>query len=119
MGLFIAKRKHTKAEYGVAGLLVLAIIFFALVTTRHPPHILFTARPLTAPHHSAPSLHAPHCRSGHCMPLTACTRALPLTAALQGDFKGGAPKFDIRGIFLICVGYRAAAACALCVVGCS
>merc|ERR1711865_648621 len=51
MGLFIAKRKHTKAEYGVAGLLVLAIIFFAL-----------------------------------------------------GDFKGGAPKFDIRGIFLICVG---------------
>merc|ERR1711865_86483 len=30
MGLFIAKRKHTQAEYGVAALLVLAIICFAL-----------------------------------------------------------------------------------------
>merc|ERR1711865_755885 len=37
MGLFIAKRKHTKAEYGVAALLVLGIVCFAMADARGSP----------------------------------------------------------------------------------
>merc|ERR1719235_561649 len=37
MGLFIAKRKHTKQEYFCAGLLVLGIISFAMADARGSP----------------------------------------------------------------------------------